>query len=86
MAGTGLLIFGGKSTENVLVKYLTKDMPCVFCKFHICFVLSVLKKNNHIPHTFGGVKSLKHNVRTTLRFSGGSRISKVGGHFGPKKK
>jgi len=35
---------------------------------------------------FGGVKSLKHNVKTTLRFSGDSRISKVGGTLGPKKK
>jgi len=35
---------------------------------------------------FGGVKSLKHNVRTTLRISGDSRISKVGGHFGVKEK
>jgi len=35
---------------------------------------------------FGGVKSLKHNVRTTLRFSGDSRISKVGGHFEAKEK
>jgi len=35
---------------------------------------------------FGGAKSLKHNVKTTLRFSGDSRISKVGGHFGAKEK
>jgi len=35
---------------------------------------------------FGGVKLLKHNVRTTLRFSGDSRISKVGDHFGAKEK
>jgi len=47
MAGTGLLIFAGKSTENVLVQYLTKHMTYVF-KFHICFVLSVLNK----PNTF----------------------------------
>jgi len=35
---------------------------------------------------FVGVKSLKHNVRTTLRFSGDSRISKVESHFGAKEK
>jgi len=35
---------------------------------------------------FVGVKSLKHNVRTTLRFSGDSRISKVEDHFGAKEK
>jgi len=34
----------------------------------------------------GGVKSLKHNVRTMLRFNDDSRISKVGGHFGAKEK
>jgi len=48
MAGTGLLIFAGKSTKNVLVKCLTKHMAYVFYKFHICFVLSMLKK----PNTF----------------------------------
>jgi len=30
MPGTGLLIFAGKSTENVLVKYVTKGMAYVF--------------------------------------------------------
>jgi len=35
---------------------------------------------------FGGAKSFKHNVRTTLRFNGDSRISKVEGHFGAKEK
>jgi len=50
MAGTGLLIFAGKSTENALVKYLTKHMAYVFNKFHICFVLSVLKKQAHSPY------------------------------------
>jgi len=34
---------------------------------------------------FGSVKSLKHKVRTTLRISGDSRISKVGCHFGVKE-
>jgi len=37
-------------------------------------------------HMFVGVNSLKHNVRTTLQFSGDSRISKVRGHFGAKEK
>jgi len=35
---------------------------------------------------FGGVKSLKHNMGTTLQISGDSRISKVGCHFGVKEK
>ena len=50
------------SSLNILQK-----MAYVFYKFHICFVLSVLKKNKHIPHIFGCAKLLKHNVRTTLR-------------------
>ena len=47
MAGTGLSIFAGKSTENVLAEYLTKHMAYVFNKFHMCFVLSVLKNQPH---------------------------------------
>jgi len=46
MAGIGLLIFAGKSTENVLPKYLTKHMAYVFNKFHICFVLSVQREDH----------------------------------------
>jgi len=85
MAGTGLLIFAGKSTENVLTKYLTKHMAYVFNKLHIC--LSYLcSKTKHILHMFVCVMSLKNNVRTTLRFSRDSRISKVGGHFEVKEK
>jgi len=47
MEGTGLLIFAGKSTENILAKYLTKQMAYVFNKFHICFFLPVLKNRTH---------------------------------------
>jgi len=35
---------------------------------------------------FGGVKSLNHNVRTTLQFSGDSRISKVVGPLWGQRK
>ena len=85
MAGTGLLIFAGKSTENVLAKYLTKQMTYVSRSFISVFSY-LCSKTKHIPHMFVGVKSLKHNVRTTLQFSGDSRISKVGGHFWAKEK
>jgi len=45
LAGRGLLIFAGKPTENVIVKYLIKHMAYVdFYKFHICFFFSVLEK------------------------------------------
>jgi len=47
MEGTGLLIFAGKSTENILTKYLTKQMAYVVNKLHICFCLSVLKNQTH---------------------------------------
>jgi len=50
MAGTGLLIFEGKSTENVLAKHLTKHMAYIFNKFHICFVLSVHKNQTHVTY------------------------------------
>jgi len=46
LTGIGLLIFAGKPTENVTVKYLTKHVPYVFYKFHISDFLSVLKKTN----------------------------------------
>jgi len=52
MAGTELLIFTGKSTEYVLVKYFTKHMAYVSYKFHICFVLSALKKQTHSTYVW----------------------------------
>jgi len=44
-------------------------MAYVFCKFHICVFLSALKKIKHTTHMCGGIKTLKHNVRTTLRLA-----------------
>ena len=40
-----------------------------FYKNHICFSLPVLKKTNtlHLYSMCGGIKTLKHNVRTTLK-------------------
>jgi len=66
--GNRIINFAGKPSENVPVKQLTKHMDYVFDKFHICFFLSVLKKqrNKHTAHMCGGIKTLKHNVRTTL--------------------
>jgi len=53
------LNFAGKPTEIVTVEYLTKHMAYVFHKFHICFLLFVLKR--HTAHTCGrgGIKTLK---------------------------
>ena len=42
----------------------------VFYKYHTCFFLSMLNKAKHTAHMWaGGIKSLKHNVRTTLRLA-----------------
>jgi len=41
-------------------------MAYVFYKFHICFFLSVLKKNKHTAQMLGGIKTLKHNMIFTL--------------------
>jgi len=40
-----------------------------FYKNHICFFLSVFKKTNtlHLYSMCSGIKTLKHNVRTTLQ-------------------
>jgi len=69
LAGSGWLIFAGKPTENVKIKCLTKHMACVFYKFHVCFFLSVLRKIKHTAHMCGGIKTLKHNLRTTFQLA-----------------
>jgi len=68
-AGGNRINFHGYPAEMPLSKYLTKHMACVFYKFHICFFLTVLKKHKHTAHTFGGTKTLTHNVRTTIRLT-----------------
>jgi len=67
LAGTWLFIFAGKPTENVTVKYLSKRMAYVFYKFAHLFFLICAQKNKHTAHICGGIKTLKLNVRTTLR-------------------
>ena len=69
LAGTGLSIFPGKPTGNLMVNYLTQHMAYGLHKLHIWFFLSVLKKNKHLAHMCGGIKMLKHNVWTTLRLA-----------------
>ena len=64
-AGTGLLISGGEPTENASVKIFEKTHGLHFCKFHIYLFLSVFIKTT--AHVYGGIKTLKHNVGTTLR-------------------
>jgi len=46
-------------------------MAYVFCKNHICFFLYVFKTTNtlHLYIMCGGIKTLKHNMRTTLRLA-----------------
>ena len=46
-------------------------MVYAFYKNHICVFLSVLQKTNtlHLYSMRGGIKTLKHNVRTTLQLS-----------------
>ena len=46
-------------------------MVYVFYKNHICFFLSVLEKTNtlHLYGMSGGIKTLKHSVRTTLQLA-----------------
>jgi len=46
-------------------------MAYVFYKNLICFFLSVLKKANtlHLYSMCGGIKTLKHNVKTTLQIA-----------------
>ena len=46
-------------------------MVYIFYKNHICVFLSVLKKTNtlRLYGMSGGIKTLKHNVRTTLQLA-----------------
>jgi len=47
-------------------------MVYVFYKNHVCSFLSVLKKKTNTLHLYsmcGGIKTLKHNVRTTLQLA-----------------
>jgi len=50
-------------------------MAHAFYKNHICFSLSLLKKKKkqtntlHLYTICGGIKTLKHNVRTTLQLA-----------------
>ena len=66
LSGTGLLISRGEPTANATVEIFEKTHGLHFCKFHISLFLSVLIKTNHTAHMYGCIKTLKHNVRTTL--------------------
>ena len=71
LAGTGSLIATGKRMKSPQLKYLTQHMVYAFYKNHICVFLSVLQKTNtlHLYSMRSGIKTLKHNVRTTLQLS-----------------
>ena len=68
-AGIGWLISKGQSTENATVELFEKTHGLHFCSFHICLFLSVVIKTNHTAHMYGCIKTLKHNVETTLRLA-----------------
>jgi len=65
---TGLSIFAGKPTGNVMVKYLTQHMVYGFvsCTSDFSYQCS---RNKHLAHMCGGIKTLKHNIWTTLRLA-----------------
>jgi len=45
-------------------------MAYVFYKNHVCFFLYVLKKQTNCTYSMcGGIKTLKHNVTTTLQLA-----------------
>jgi len=45
-------MFAGKPIENITVNYLTKHMAYIFYMFHICFSLSVLKKQTQYTYVW----------------------------------
>jgi len=44
-------------------------MAYAFLMVHTCFSLPVLKKIKHTAHMCGGIKTSKHNARTTLQLA-----------------
>jgi len=72
MAGTGLLTVTGKPTEIVTIEIFDKTHDLRFF-LRITSVFSYLcsKKSNtlHLYSMYGGIKTLKHNVRTTLQLA-----------------
>ena len=69
LAGTGLLTATGKPTEIATIEIFDTTHGLRF--LYICVFLSVLQKTNtlHLYNMRGGMKTLKHNVRTTLQLS-----------------
>jgi len=74
LAGTGLLTATGKPTEIATIEIFDKTHRLRFYENHICFFLSVFKKKQqentlHLHSMCGGIKTLKHNVRTTVQLA-----------------
>jgi len=69
LAGGGRIIkfFAGKPTGNVMVKFLTQHMAYGFISGTSDFSCLYSKKNKHLAHMCSGIRTLKHNVWTTLR-------------------
>jgi len=76
LAGTGIRISTGETTDTVTVKYLTKHIIYVFYRFRIYFFSSSIQNINffkakHALHMYGCIKALKHKgVRTSSDFKG----------------
>ena len=69
LAGTRLLISRGEPTENATVEIFDKTHGLRFLQVSDLSFLICAQKHNHTARMYGGLKTLKHNVRTTLRFA-----------------
>jgi len=77
LAGAGLLIATGKPTENVTDKHLAKHVAYVLYKFHICFFVSVLKKQTRCTYVWRH-KDVKAQREAGPAFSRLDRLLPIG--------
>jgi len=73
LAWTGLLTATGKPTEIATIEICDKTRGLRFWKeSHLFFVICVQRKKTNTLHLYsmcGGIKTLKHNARTTLQLA-----------------
>jgi len=69
--GNRILTATGKPIEIATIEIFNKTHGLRIFKNHVCFFLPVLKKTNalHLYSMCGGIKTLKHSVRTTLQLA-----------------